>query len=447
MVRLIIAISIITSFFSIEVLAQKIIAGPMLGYSEMRESIVWLQLDSEAYVKVEYIQKDSTDNKLFSDEYISKKEHAYTLKIIIDRLLPGKYYDYYIYVNNKKVKLDYDTELYAQELWHWRTDPPNFKFAMGSGNWTYDPQFEDSIKYADWKCDIYEEIYKKNPDFMLWLGDNVYYRPEDWNTRTGMIYRNAFVRSKKSLQPLLANTHHYAIWDDHDYGPNNSNGAFWNKETARDVFQLFFPNPTFGFDDFGGITTSFEWADVHFFLLDNRWERTPNERKTGEREILGEKQVQWLVDNLKRSLATFKVVVVGGQFLNQDAVFENHSAYPEERQKIIDLIDIERIEGVVFITGDRHYTELTKIKRDRTLNSHKLPLIDFTVSPLCSGVASSGSGLNIHQVDGTEVLERNFGVIEVSGTRKDRVMKFIVYDEFGELIWEREININELKYK
>lgn len=427
--------------------SQKILAGPMLGYSEMRESIIWIQLDSEAKVKAEYIQKDSTVNKFFTDEITVKKENAYTGKLIVDRLLPGKYYTYHIYINDKKVKIPYETELYAQELWQWRNDPPDFKFAMGAGNFTPDPNFDPERTMKSPPCNIHEEIAKKNPDFMLWLGDNVYYRVEDWNTRSGMIYRNSYVRQKASLQPLLPNTHHYAIWDDHDFGPNNSNGSFDNKETAKEVFEMFFPNPTFGFDDFGGVTTSFEWSDVQFFLLDNRWERTPNESKSGKRQILGEQQIEWLIDNLKRSLATFKVIVVGGQFLNQDAVFENHSAYPEERQKIIDLIDLEKIEGVIYITGDRHYTEITRIERERTLDKHQLPLIDFTVSPLCSGVAHSGSGLNFHQVEGTEVLARNFGIIEVSGKRAERTMKFIVYDEFGELLWEKSININELKYK
>jgi alkaline phosphatase D len=433
--------AIITFTFVNSLYSQQVVSGPMLGYSEMRESIIWLQLDSDAKVKAKYIQQDSTENSYFTDEKIAEKENAYTVKLIADRLLPGKYYDYEIYVNDKKINFDYPLEFYAQELWQWRQDPPDFKFAMGSGNYTFDPLTDESNEDEKWQCNIYEEIYADEPDFFLWLGDNVYYRPEDWNTKTGMIYRNTYVRSRKVLQPLLANTHHYAIWDDHDYGPNDSDGAFLNKETAKDVFKMFFPNPTFGFDDFGGITTSFLWSDVQFFLLDNRWDRTPNNMHSGKREILGEQQVEWLIDNLKRSLATFKVVVIGGQFLNPEARFENHSNYAAERKKIIDLIDLEKIEGVVFITGDRHYSELTMIER-----WGKLPLVDFTVSPLCSSPARSGAGNNPYKVDGKAIVERNYGIIEVSGKKEEREMKFLLYNEFGELLFEKAINIKDLSY-
>jgi alkaline phosphatase D len=29
---------------------------------------------------------------------------------------------------------------------------------------------------------------------------------------------------------------HYAIWDDHDYGPNNADKSYHLKETSRKVF-------------------------------------------------------------------------------------------------------------------------------------------------------------------------------------------------------------------
>ena len=54
----------------------------------------------------------------------------------------------------------------------------------------------------------------KNPDFMLWLGDNTYLRESDWNSRTGFIKRYPHTRALSELQPLLASTHHYATWDD-----------------------------------------------------------------------------------------------------------------------------------------------------------------------------------------------------------------------------------------
>ena len=57
---------------------------------------------------------------------------------------------------------------------------------------------------------------------MLWLGDNIYTREVDFYSLSGYQKRYTHTRNIKEMQPLLSNTHHYAIWDDHDYGPNNT---------------------------------------------------------------------------------------------------------------------------------------------------------------------------------------------------------------------------------
>jgi phosphodiesterase/alkaline phosphatase D-like protein len=47
-------------------------------------------------------------------------------------------------------------------------------------------------------------------------------------------------------------------------------------------------------------------------------------------------------------------MMVGGQFLNPVAVYENYSnVAPGERDRIIRLLRQEAIEGVIFLTGNR----------------------------------------------------------------------------------------------
>jgi alkaline phosphatase D len=47
----------------------------------------------------------------------------------------GKKYDYEVWVNGKKVARDYPLSFQSQELWQYRKDPANFKFAFGSCNY------------------------------------------------------------------------------------------------------------------------------------------------------------------------------------------------------------------------------------------------------------------------------------------------------------------------
>ena len=64
------------------------------------------------------------------------------------------------------------------------------------------------------------------------------------------------------MQPLLASASNYAIWDDHDFGPNDSDGSYTGKELTLEAFRMFWGNPGYGVPGVEGITTTFVWGDV-----------------------------------------------------------------------------------------------------------------------------------------------------------------------------------------
>jgi alkaline phosphatase D len=341
-------------------------------------------------------------------------------------------------VNGAPVQRPYPLRFQSQILWQWRIDPPAFRIAVGSCFYVNEPRYDRPGNPYGGDYQILAAIARTRPDAMLWLGDNAYYREVDY-TRAGMLHRYTHTRSFPELQPLLGSVHHYAIWDDHDYGPNDSDRSWFLKETAREVFQLFWGNLTFGMGSDPGITTMFRWGDVEFFLLDDRYYRTPNRRRSGPRRILGPEQLEWLIDALTYSSAPFKFVAIGGQVLNPRPEFETYSRIsPNERQELLDRITAENISGVVFLTGDRHITELTKIDR-----AGHYPLYDLTVSPLTAGPHTEGT-INPAAIPGTFVNQRNFAVLDFSGRRTDRSMKITVFDTNGRELWTRTIRAAEL---
>lgn len=414
-------------------------SGPMVGYSEMREVLLWAQTNQSAKVKFVYWDQGAPAKKFSTDEVNTQKQTAFTAHLIADEVLPGKKYTYELYINGKKIARPYPLEFQSQALWQWRTDPPSFKFAFGSCTFVNEPDFDRPGKpYGD-GYDIFTSIYQQKPDFMLWTGDNTYTREADWNTRTGILHRYTHTRSLPEMQPLLASTHHYATWDDHDFGPNDADRSFWLKKTTLETFKLFWGNPNYVFDE--GVTGTFQWADVQFFLLDDRYFKTPNENSVVERTILGKRQFDWLIDALTASHATFKFVVIGGQVLTPAAVAENYATYPEERERLIRTITDAKVPGVIFLDGDRHHTVLNKFDRSGTY-----PLYDFTVSPLTAGPAKPFADENSTlYVPGTLYTDHNFALAEVSGPLNDRVLKVSVMDTKGKLIWTREIKASELK--
>lgn len=81
---------------------------------------------------------------------------------------------------------------------------------------------------------------------MIWGGDNIYLREADWDSKTGIQHRYTYSRKIKEMQPLLAKTQNFAIWDDHDFGPNDGDRGFYNKNLTQQAFKDFWANKSYG---------------------------------------------------------------------------------------------------------------------------------------------------------------------------------------------------------
>ncbi|MBX7245588.1 MAG: alkaline phosphatase family protein [Candidatus Sumerlaeaceae bacterium] len=415
-------------------------SGPMLGYSEHREVLLWAQTKEAASVRFEYWETSAPQKRFSTETAKTEKDHGFTAKLIADQVVPGSEYDYEILINDKKVERPYPLHFQTQKIWRYRGDPPDFKVAVGSCLFINDKPYDRPGRPYGGNPDILQAIHQKRPDAMLWLGDNIYLREADWNTRTGILYRYTHMRSLEDLQPLLASTHHYAIWDDHDFGPNNADRSFWNKEATWQAFQDFWGNPCYGVNGQKGITSTFEWGDAQFFLMDNRYFRTPNYRISEDGAFLGEEQLQWLIDALSSSQATFRIVAVGSTVLNPVDSSDNYAAFPAERDRLLRLIRQENIPGVVFLSGDIHFSEMTSMTRYATY-----PLYEFTVSPFTSGISNMARNSNNYLRDPSSVVaEHNFGLLEFSGPTNDRKMKVSFNGRTGEELWSKTISAKEL---
>lgn len=406
-----------------------LVAGPMVGYCEMREVMLWVQTNGSAIVQIEYTAGEGQP-VYKTPAYQTRQDQAFTAHLLADQVRPGTTYSYKLYINAKEIKRPYDMTFQTPPLWQWRTDPPEMTLAMGSCAYINDEAYDRPGKPYGGEYQIFESIHKKNPDLMLWLGDNTYLREADWNTATGIIHRYTHTRQVEEMQALLASTANYAVWDDHDYGPNDSDYTYWGKRMTTKAFQLFWANPSYGLPGQGGVTSSFEWGDAQFFVLDDRYFRDPNEKKTGNRSILGETQLKWFLDALVSSKAKFKFVMIGGQVVNDAAVYENYAKVaPDERAKILNTIIEEEIKNVIFLTGDRHHSELSLFEKNG------IKIYDITSSPLTSGSHDAADEPNTLRVKDSHIGIRNFATLTLSGKRTERKAELKFFDVEGKELW------------
>jgi alkaline phosphatase D len=433
-------------FLSINLFGQNNLqSGPMVGYCEMKEAMIWLQTKTEAKVKIEYFATDLPSKVFTSEVYETKKNNAFTAHVVLTELQPSKKYNYSVIIDKKKVSLPFETSFSAKKLWLWREDAPDFTVALGSCSYISEEAVDRPGKPYGSNYSIFESINKKNPDIMLWGGDYIYLREADWDTETGINHRYTHTRSIKETQALFAKTQNYAIWDDHDFGPNDGDRSFYMKHKTQEAFKNFWANKTYGIgaDQTQGVFTQFNWGDADFFLLDNRFFKSPNDRVTGEKTMLGKQQLDWLIDALINSKASFKAIVIGGQVLNTAAVYENYENYKDEKELLLKEIAANKIRGVFFISGDRHSTELSALKREGTY-----PLLDWTVSPMTSGpapldkVAKEG---NTNRVEGSLFAEHCFGTLSFSGKKDTRQMKMTLFNKEGVELWNKVVLKKDLQ--
>jgi alkaline phosphatase D len=432
----------------------QIISGPMLGHIETSMAKIWVQTTVDANLNCWYWPKGKKNavKKAYAEK--NNFQDIATTTYHATNLTDSTTYDYYIgNTVSTKVTGSFTTKL----NWAYRKPLPDVNFIAGSCTYINQPAVDRT--YTDMAklnkpatayggdTTIFATMANTPAQFMLWLGDNWYTREVDYTSQWGLNNRPAKDRQHKFYQPLLKAMSHYAIWDDHDFGPNDCDASYILANESRDAFKRFWANPSYG-NGTKGIYTKFTQADADFFLLDDRtWRSNDNMADSvngapnAHKVMFGNEQLQWLKNQLLGSNANFKFIITGSQILNPISPFDCFRKFPVEYQELIDFLQIEKIKGVLFMTGDRHHTEI--IKKERV---GAYPLYDITVSPLTSGTHkfSGPEKNNSARVLGIDE-KQNFGHIKITGPLSNRKLSIVFKGINGEELTSWSIMANELR--
>ena len=428
---------------------NNLISGPWAGDVQMRTAIIWAEVTPNVKkVAVQYYSVNNPSKKIVVT-YKGVLENDFNpIKIPLNGLAINTSYFYNLIVDGKEIKTSFATKFVTQDLWQWRKPAPDFSFLAGSCNYVNDPAVDRPGKPYGGDSSIFETMAKTGAAFHVWMGDNWYTREVDFGSAWGLNYRASHDRAQKVMQPFLAAMPQYGIWDDHDYGPDNSGKSFYLKNESREIFKNYMVNPSYG-EEGKGIYTKVSYSDVDLFLTDDRYFRSEenipdsvNGLPSKDKHFFGPMQMEWLKNNLEFSKATFKIIVIGSQILNPLGRSENMQRYSAEYNELINFIKNQKINGVVFFSGDRHHSEIIKIE-----NPNFYPLYDVTLSSYTAGISkvNGEEKNNIYRVKGTLVEENNFGKLSISGPKENRVMKIECIGTKGKELSIFVINSNDLK--
>jgi alkaline phosphatase D len=420
----------------------------MVGATAMRQVKIWVQATGKGDAQIEYWETGTAKMTPVRQKTAAVplvEDTDFVAQFTVGLLEPGRTYGYRVMINGKEQKVPQTLTFKTQALWQWRTDAPDWKMAFGSCAFVNDARYDRLGRpYGGAPEDkrIYASMAREAPDLTVWGGDYLYYREVDEDSELGLRYRWRYDRSTTEQQVLLRTGSHVSIWDDHEYGPNNGNSSYRLKAEALALFKRYWANPSYGLPELPGTFTTYRFNDAELFMLDNRYYRDDDELQAKDKTKLGAAQLRWLKNALLMSVSPVKLIVAGSQVTNDASTYDGWHNFPEERADILKFLVDHKVNGVIFLTGDRHFTELLKTERSGTY-----PLYELTCSPLLSGIASVVERERGYKkvVEGTFVAQRNFCTLDFSGSKAERKITMRSFSNAGEKLWERELKLSELQ--
>lgn len=343
---------------------QPILAqGPFLGDVASTSAKVWARFGAPGVYRL-VVEGDLTRIETTA-EARSGNDHCVVWQL--NGLEPQHRYRYQIWSGDQLIMED--TSAYLETL-PTQTEPAVIRLAIGSC------AREGPDSRAVWR-----RMAAVDPDAIVLLGDTPYIDSTDLAVQRR---RYAEFAAVSEFADLLRNRPLYAIWDDHDFGLNDSDGRLDGKENARRAFVEFHANPSYGDSD-EGVYTKFRLGGAEVFLLDTRYfARTESSPIADGPTLLGTRQWEWLRDGLRSSTAPFKILASGmiWNYAVRPGKPDHWDSYREEKEALFRFLGRERVSGVVLMGGDVHRT---RVLRYDTSDSVGYPLTELITSPIHDG--------------------------------------------------------------
>lgn len=418
--------------------SKSLIHGPMLGHVTEEAASFWVRTAGESVVTVQVTAAEADDT--LSATEMTQSDADYTAVIRISGLQPDTEHAYQVLIDGEAVKL-------SNPLF--RTHPPK---GVASG---FRVAFTSCAGYAPEHERIWHTIKDQAPRALLMLGDNVYIDDPEHSLTQHFCYYRRF--SRPEWRDLVAGTGVYAIWDDHDFGKDDSFGGPETDEPAwkREVFNIFrqnWNNPSYGGGDAQpGVWFDFQIGDVHFIMLDGRYYREPNGRfpknhpaQSETPSMLGPVQLAWLKQTLLESEATFKVIASPVPWADGIAPrgrqkFDKWEGFPAEREAIFNHLAENKINGVVLISGDRHRSDAYRIDRPNGYSLYDYMSAIPTNYHTHPVVKAPGFLFGYNE-------DNCFGVLDFDTTLPDPRLVFEIRSIDDELIWSHQLLLSELSH-
>lgn len=304
---------------------------------------------------------------------------------------------------------------------------------------------------------IWDAVVKTQPELFVFIGDNIY-----GDSRDMAVLKEKWdlLGAQPGYRKLKQNCRVLAVWDDHDYGENDAGAEYPRKRESQQLFLDFFEEPQGsprrkreGIYD--AIVLGPKGKRVQILLLDTRYFRSPLIKKKQAFEpgsgyngeyvphadkamtMLGDAQWKWLEEQLKRP-AELRIIASSVQVIPNEHSWEKWGNFPHERDRLFEVIRKTKANGVVFISGDRHHAEISRLDRDGDY-----PLYDVTSSSL-NQPGKWHNELNPHRI-GVIYNPANFGTILIDWNQNDPTIRLQIRSDTGDVVLQAKTTLSAIQ--
>jgi alkaline phosphatase D len=312
----------------------------------------------------------------------------------------------------------------------------------------------------DWPQPVLSLAAENKPDAFIFLGDNIYGDTDNMDTLSNKYAR---WQAQPDYKKLDSATKIFATWDDHDFGRNDAGVHYPYKKESKEIFLKVFNEPIESerrkhngiyhteYIKAGEKTIQVLLLDVRTFrnnlLLYKKGDSLPRKEyfytpdykphTSPDSTLLGAEQWKWLEGELAKP-ADLRLICSGSQFSIEYNGYEAWANFPHEQRKMLELIKKTKANGVMFLTGDVHYAEISKLEEPGLY-----PVYDVTAS----GITSTWdfATLNKNRIEGP-VMENHFGQLTITWER-DPVIKMEIIDNKNNQRIEYSIRKSDITFK
>lgn len=324
--------------------------GPVVGAVTPNTARVFVRTSAPAQVQVQYGTDANGAGAAQTAASATAAAHDFTAQLELTDLAPNTTYYLNILVNGAPAKF--------APLPSFKTFPP--------ANAATDFSF---VVLTDFKKDFmkpfpvetFQHAAQENPAFVIIGGDFDHRGPKTLDAKRQM-FKDLYTpggAAQDFVTQILDRFPVAHMWDDHDLGPNNADKTYGGIAMSLQVLQEFFPTyPLSAHGDY----QHFSYGQTDFWLLDSRSQRdaatmpnSPAKSMLDGNHLGADGQLEWLLNGLKNSTATWKFVLTPVVFNLTHEKEDAWYGFRGEHNKIVQFIRDNHITGVIFISGDSHF--------------------------------------------------------------------------------------------